>query len=442
MPEVTLMQILEARENRAEKQRKMLSEYNSPVISFTMNIAGPVKTSPLIERAFNEGLILIEKAINGELILDKKISYAETGCEALICVSTNETDLKTKAIQIEEANNLGRLFDIDIIDKNGKKLERKNTRGCIICGAPGRTCAAGRLHSAGELQKETNKIITEHFRKSDADTIGYFAVESLIDEVETTPKPGLVDNRNNGSHTDMNKSTFISSANALLSYFQKCVALGQDYAEKKDLHKLFPSLREEGIKAEETMYKVTDGINTHKGAIYSLGILCGAIGFLWKPEKPVADIHEIFTLCSLISGVSVSNDFAGASGNTAGERAYLRYGLKGIRGEVAAGFPSVSEIGLPAYKNALNQGFSSNDAGVITLFHLISKVEDTNLYHRGGAEGASYAKEIASSLGDWKYVIERATQADDLFISKNLSPGGCADLLAITYFIHKLQNHF
>jgi len=441
MPEVTLTQILDAREKRVGEQRKMLSEHNAPLISFTMNIAGPLKTSPLIERAFNEGLRLIGIAVDNKLLLDKKITYENTGCEALFCVSANASDLKIKATKIEEANNLGRLFDIDIIDINGKKLEREYTRTCIICGAPGRKCAAGRLHPVNELQAKTTDIISDYFRKSDADKIGRLAVESLIDEVETTPKPGLVDNRNNGSHTDMNKNTFLASANALFPYFRNCVDLGQHYTDK-DSCKLFHALREEGIKAEKIMYEATNGINTHKGAIYSFGILCGAIGYLWKADSPIADINDILTLCSHISSTSVDSDFLKVKGCTAGEKAYLRYGLTGIRGEAASGFSSVKRIGLPSFNNALKQGLSYNDAGVYTLLHLISEVEDTNLYHRGGPSGAKLAKKLAKASAESRNIINKAAETDDLFISKNLSPGGCADLLAITYFIYKLQNLF
>ena len=111
-------------------------------------------------------------------------------------------------VKIEEKNRLGRLFDFDVIGTDGEKLERKNPRECLICGKRGRECAASRAHSVGVLQEETRKIIREHFLFADAEYFSSLAKRSLLKELYTTPKPGLVDRRNNGSHPDMNISLF------------------------------------------------------------------------------------------------------------------------------------------------------------------------------------------------------------------------------------------
>ena len=119
------------------------------------------------------------------------------------------------------------------------------------------------------------------------------------------------------------------------------------------------------------------------------------------------------------------------------EQLYLQYGLLGIRGQVAMGLPSVVNIALPKYRELINAGLSQNDAGAVTLLHLIAQVEDTNLYHRGGAEGAKWASRSACGLLPLPSIAE-IRQLDAQFIEKNLSPGGCADLLAVTYFLHGL----
>lgn len=200
------------------------------------------------------------------------------------------------------------------------------------------------------------------------------------------------------------------------------------------------------------MFHATNGVNTHKGAIYTLGILCGALGRLWMPEKPIAAIHALLTEFAQIAKPHVEADFADMEGYrlapiedsflTAGQCLYLKHGLTGIRGEVAAGMPSVANIGLPVYQKALQDGLSQNDAGVVTLLHLIAKVSDTNLYHRGGYEGASYAAKAASALLTAKKYpsIAQTEVLDDAFIARNLSPGGCADLLAVTYFLYNLNS--
>ena len=434
MTEVTLQDILLAREKRAQKQRELLDAYHCPLICFTMNIAGPVKTSPLIERGFQAGLKQLESL--GTAIVAQEILYKDTGCEGYFAVDMDAAALKAVCTKIEEDTSLGRLFDMDVLDVDGHKLDRECQRGCIVCGAPGRACAARRIHSVNQLQSATDKILQEHFRLTDRQTIATWAMNSLIDEVHTTPKPGLVDERNTGSHRDMHLTTFVASAHALMPYFAKSVAIGQDTAAKPP-EETFRLLRQAGLDAEKAMYEAAGGVNTHKGAIFTLGIICGSIGRLWTASVPVAPIDDILKECAAI-GQAAMADFAQADGSTAGQRLYLQKGLRGIRGEVADGLPAVANISLPALEEGLSKGLSFNDAAACALIQLIAQVEDSNLYHRGGEEGAAFAKAAAKALGKFpkKAQIE---PLDDAFMEKNLSPGGCADLLAATLFLHKLK---
>ena len=250
MTEVTLQDILLAREERVAKQQQFLKQYKCPLISFTMNIAGPVKTSPLIERGFRAGLKTLEALSTA--IAAQEILYKDTGCEGYFAVDMDAAKLKAICTEIEEATPLGRLFDMDVLDADGRKLDRPDQRGCIVCGAPGRGCAAGRVHSVSELQAATNQIFQEYFRLTDQLNIANWAAKSLIDEVLTTPKPGLVDERNTGSHKDMDVSAFVASANALRPYFVKCVAIGQDAAEQTP-EETFRQLRQAGLNAEKAM---------------------------------------------------------------------------------------------------------------------------------------------------------------------------------------------
>ena len=440
MMEVSLHDILNAREARVRQQRSLLAEYRVPLLCFTMNIAGPVKTSPLIERGFCAGLETLNSQLPPKKILFQKVRMLPTGCEAYFAISMPASELKALCTSIEEVHPLGRLFDMDVLDADGTKLERAAQRGCIVCGAPGRVCAAGRAHSADQLQAVTSELLLHYFRNRDSERIATLAVQSLIDEVHTTPKPGLVDRRNNGSHKDMDIRLFEASAHALQPYFKACVELGQETAHLPQ-NETFPLLRNAGIQAESDMLRATGGVNTHKGAIYTLGILCGSIGRLWSAHKPIADIGDILTECISIVRDAVQADFASADGKTAGEQLYLRCGIRGIRGEVADGLPSVRILGLPHFQQALADGFSKNDVGVYTLLQLIANVTDTNLYQRGGEAGARWAAAAASKLlSVTPYPpVEQIEALDDAFIVRNLSPGGCADLLAVTYFLHSLN---
>ena len=410
---ITLEQILQAREERAQLQKQLLAEHGCPLVCFTMNIAGPVKTSPLIEWGFRFGL----DALTAELPVRHCLTrFLPTGCEAYLSVELPADQAKSICVAIEEATPLGRLFDMDVLDADGQKLERETERGCLICGKSGRFCAASRAHSAEQLQNATMQILA-----------GELAVQSLLEEAHTTPKPGLVDRNNNGSHKDMDLQTFIASANALRPYFTRCVAIGQETA---DLAETFLSLRQAGIQAEKAMLEATNGVNTHKGAIFTLGILCGCIGRCKS--------YDISTLCAEAArmGKIAEQDFAHTTGATAGERLYLQKNLRGIRGEVADGLPSVTSIGLPMLSNAPQE-----NAAACALLYLIAHVEDTNLYHRGGDEGAAFAKHaVQALLTKNPFPTNAEIEAlDQLFIQKNLSPGGCADLLAATLFLHQLE---
>ena len=448
MKEVTLMQILQAREDRSLLQKQLLQEYGCPVISFTMNIPGPIKISPLIKRAFRTGLSFLEKQLAAHLetpaqVLHRDIQTPVTGCQALFSVQLDAKTLKKICIGIEEATPLGRLFDMDVFDVDGSLLHRDpalaDTRGCMVCGAPGRTCAAGRLHSVPQLQEATSRILFTFFAAQDARQIAALAQQSLIDEVHTTPKPGLVDRRNNGSHQDMNPDTFLASAHALTPYFEECVTIGQSTAQLSHAD-TFAALRRAGLAAEQTMNEATKGVNTHKGIIFTLGILCGALGRLWDPESPIAHTDALLGECASIAQIPFQSDFTNP-GTTAGLRLFQSRGITGVRGEAATGLPSVTRISLPAYQNAKKQGLSSNHAGVIALLHLIASVTDTNLYHRGGSEGAAFAAQSAQQLlrrSPFPSLAE-VELLDDAFIARNLSPGGCADLLAVTYFLSYLE---
>lgn len=443
MQEVTLDQMLRARENRVHTQQALLRTHGCPLICFTMNIAGPVKTSPLIQRGFRAGLAALEQQIPKSDILEQRVDISSTGCQAFLSVAQDAGKLKALCTAIEESSPLGRLFDMDILDQSSKKLSRPKQRSCIVCGAPGHTCAAGRLHTVEQLQTATRQILQNHFALADSARIAAKAVESLINEVRTTPKPGLVDCRNSGSHTDMDMTHFVASAKALEPYFTECVRIGQD-TQHLPPQDTFSLLRRAGLRAEQVMYQATGGVNTHKGAIYTMGVLCGSLGRLWTAEHPIGEVDAILSQCALITEDAVKADLSSVDDTTAGQRLYRKYGLTGIRGEAAAGFPSIARISLPVFQRGLDRGLALNDAGLVALLHLIAQVEDTNLYHRGGPEGAAYAAGEASVLlaRSPSPTVQQLEELDDAFILRNLSPGGCADLLAATYFLYTLTASF
>ena len=447
--EVTLSEILAAREDRVARQAELLAAFGAPLISFTMNIPGPVKDTPLIRRAFFAGCTMLESALEEKKlpVLSRQEKLAHTGCEAYYAVDGDPLAVKRICTALEDKTPLGRLFDMDVLGPDGEKLDRAavggGERNCIVCGASGRGCASRRVHSVVELQAATTRIMADHFAAADGEEISWLGSVALSREVITTPKPGLVDRANNGSHRDMDIETFRTSIESLAPYWGECFSIGRETASEPP-EETFRHLREAGKKAEKTMLAATAGVNTHKGAVFTLGTVCGAVGRLWRPEAPCRDPERIAQECAAMTSAAVAADWASMKNIpeeqlTAGQRLYRRYGLTGIRGEVAAGLPGVIDTSLPTYRRALAAGRNPNaDAGAIALLYLIARGTDTNMVSRGGVALAAEATERVRDLLRKNPMPEmnEIAELDKWFIERNLSPGGCADLLAVTYFLH------
>jgi triphosphoribosyl-dephospho-CoA synthase len=203
-------------------------------------------------------------------------------------------------------------------------------------------------------------------------------------------------------------------------------------------------LRAIGLKAEAAMLSATEGVNTHRGAVFGLGLLCaaaGATGYLTDstlraPRSLGAAVAERWGYDILRGPVDALSH---------GSVARRRYGAGGARAEAAAGFPSLYEIALPALRAAQRLAPHDEQASrVQACFALIAAVCDTNLLYRGGAEGAHYARQAAAffiseggvARPDWR---ARAAEVHAAFVARGLSPGGCADLLAMTLFVDALE---
>lgn len=445
---VTLMEMLGAREARAMRQQQLLEEYQLPVISFCLNIAGPVKNSPVLRRAFREGLErLVCALLAGRLeVVHREEVDQPTGCEALWVVQGDGRAVKKFCVELEDRDALGRLFDLDVLDPVSGKWDRTQLgqppRKCLVCGKEGKGCASRRLHTVEELQSATQAILEDYFAKKDQQTLGALAAKALLYEVCTTPKPGLVDRSNNGSHRDMDVFTFLDSTAALLPYLDEAVRLGM---ETRDLppQETFRRLRQAGAAGERAMFRATGGVNTHKGAVFTLGTVCAAAGRLWTAVGFSKDLEATLALCGEMSAQAVQEDFEAIrreGAHTTGQRLYLEHGLEGIRGELSRGLPAVAQIGLPTLHRRLEAGDSLEQAGVQVLLALMAQVVDTNLIARGGLEGQQWAMEQTKNQPQGRAATRQETEElDRALIERNLSPGGCADLLAITYFLEFLS---
>lgn len=443
--EVTLPEMLEARERRAARQQVLLSAYGKTMVCFTMNIAGPVKNSSLIRRCYALGKRLLRQQLG---VAGVPVTYFEeiqekTGNEAIFLLDADPLAVKAVTVEIEDHAPVGRLFDMDVLCPDGRKVDRQELgqegRKCLICGGMAQACARSRTHTVAQLQEKTREILRQALDAVDSADAARLATQALLYEVATTPKPGLVDRENSGSHRDMDFFTFQASAAALYPYFYQCVKIGR---ETSDAQETFRRLRLPGKLAEGEMLHATGGVNTHKGAIFSMGILCGALGRLEREQW--GDPNTVLAECAAMTKGLVFKDYVNLTpetAKTAGQQLYLQYGITGVRGQAEAGFPAVLNVGLPKLEAALAAGKSINEAGCAALLAMLAGTVDTNMIHRGGYELArKTAEEIRGLLENQQFPDkETLEKLDAEFIRDNLSPGGTADLLAMVYMLHFLK---
>lgn len=409
MGEVGLQEVLDAREARVHRQQRLAAKFKRPLLGVTMNIAGPVKRSGLVDFAFWETLTELREQM-GAGLLHEELTDAATGLEAILVCELPAEELKALAVGLETVRPVGRLCDLDVIGLDGQKLSRKTPRTCLVCGGPAAPCARSRAHGLPAVQAATAGLLREFAPAR----LSELAVRALIDEVELTPKPGLVDRLNNGAHRDMDLAAFHRSAGSLGPYFRRAVELGMERAD------CMVPLQQAGLEAERVMLAATGGVNTHKGAIYAFGLLLAAMGAVLVGGGDLFETAAALAAAGLPSGAE-----------THGSLAKARYGASGARGEALAGFPHARRA----------WAVLAGDGPYAALLWLLAELEDTNLLHRGGPEGLRFVQSEARAIlrGPSEEYVARLEALDSACIARNLSPGGSADLLSLCWMLHFLQ---
>lgn len=258
-----------------------------------------------------------------------------------------------------------------------------------------------------------------------------FEVESALrEELESYPKPGLVSYVDNGSHNDMNAGHFKASIAALREYFHDIAAAGIRAAGMGELRRL-------GIAAEDKMLAATGGVNTHRGAIFTLGLLAAAAGYklAFRAKGTLGDIVAGLWGKAIIDSERLEDSH--------GADVVRRYGCTGAKEEAAGGYQSVYKIGLPAFRS-VGTPHCRNAARTQAFFAMLEKIQDTTLLYRGGLEGLDFARNTAGGFNrrggaisaGWEKI---ALDAHREFVKRNLSCGGVADLLAATIFIRRME---
>lgn len=272
--------------------------------------------------------------------------------------------------------------------------------------------------------------------------IGSACLTGILLEVSAHPKPGLVTARSRGSHADMDLQTFMLTSAAIAPCFTRCAAIGLAAADPLTVLSL---VRAVGRDHDRRLLAASNGVNTQRGALFALGIAAAAAGFVHDDARPVAP-DTLFAAVAAITEGLVERELVARRRDpvTAGEILFARHGVTGIRGEVEAGFPSVARHGLPALRAALAAGAGLNRALVHALVALIAEAEDTTVLWRGGPDGLAFVRAGARrirALGgglDDAGIAELHRFGDDC-VARRLSPGGAADLLAVTVAVHLFE---
>lgn len=273
------------------------------------------------------------------------------------------------------------------------------------------------------------------------------AQKAVLYEAIAAPKPGLVDRFGQGSHKDMDIFTFASSASSIYKGMYSCVYAG--IMESEDGPALLDKIRPLGIACECDMMMATNGVNTHKGIIFSLGVVCAAVGVLYRQgHKENIKAEEICTIAASMCNGIVERELERVSSKkkpTHGERLFMEYGITGIRGEAQGGFRTVLEKGMPILRShELRERLNLNDLILHTLMNIMSCCNDTNVVIRGGLAGLQMVQDAAKEFMESGGMLsehgrDRLYEMDRLFVEKNLSPGGSADLLSLSLFLAAME---
>lgn len=456
--------ILNARESRARQKLDLVRKTGLSVISAGLNTPGWPRLTRRNVHALHHGLNMLADGLSraGIPVGHVDAHYTVAGPFVFLAVNAPAPAVKAVCLSIEESGSFGRVLDLDVVDSSGCSVSRSDLnrpgRRCFLCDRPAFECSRARSHSSGQIEAWVEGAIQAAIGRTPGqfDSISAYtrvAFESALREVETHPKPGLVTPLSRGSHDDMDYDLFVRSAKAIAPYFEGFLKAGYELPRFLGEGALFSHLRLIGLEAEQAMFEATAGVNTHKGLIFSMGLLCGAVGRhlrAFSETRPPVGAWSAVEICRAagqIAGHAVTEpgpEHSSHSGLTHGERVNQLYGLGGIRAEAAGGFDSVRVFGLPAYRKALQSGCAQNEARVHTLISLMANVADTNVAARGGMEGLAFVQREAArilSLGGAATGagMDAIYAFDGELVKRGLSPGGAADLLTVTLFLHRVE---
>ncbi len=262
------------------------------------------------------------------------------------------------------------------------------------------------------------------------------AVDALIDEADLSPKPALVDRRGNGAHSDLHLGLMHASALSLWPAFKEMAEAALAFCEVG--LPLREALGRIGREGERAMLATTGGVNTHRGAIWALGLLVAAAAL--EPRSTRAG-----SVALRAARLALLEDRYAPRPLSHGAQVAIRYGVRGAREEAQQGFPAVLQRGLPQLKRSRAQGHGEQNARLDALLAIMSQLADTCVLYRAGEQGLQAMQQGAQAVldagGSASLAGRRRLHELDLqLLTLNASPGGAADLLAASLLLDRIES--
>lgn len=437
-----LEEILAARDARS-LLRKEFSLRNLPSLSLNLNVPGYPKSNEIVSRFFLYCLDDIQVYLTARLLYTEEkeaiLQKDDAGDFYIVPLSTGRhtvSEIKQICEEFEANHELGRFIDADITDNTGNPVSSGKSKPCFFCNEyPADECRRDQRHQTEDVRafmfSKMKEYCLRRREKSICRNLSSLALQSILTEISLTPKPGLVDKISNGVHTDMNYNTFINSTAAISGYFTELAAAGFAFAES-DMTKALPVIRNIGLRMEKSMFESTNQVNTQKGIIFLMGLSLFASGYLFAnddtfdPDKFRTIVKNI---CKNITSRELENTDRPLE--THGERIFQKLKIAGARGEAENGFPMVFDFGLP---ELLKTG-ELNEKVLLRAFHAIcANNTDTNILYRSSTlvmDQFRILSQQALFAGDYDPVM-------DFCRKQGISPGGSADLLAVSIYLYLL----
>ena len=440
------------RDKRVAYQEDLLKKNkDKTLVTIRINYPGIEKsnyiTDDIVNIIYNDILTYYGKFI----VFEDKYKNKE-GIVAHFLFDLDFVNVKKEMINVEEEHILGRCLDIDVyaykkdkvIGISGSDLFKK-PRKCFICDLDAKLCSRAQTHTMEEIKNYFEVAYKEYKEmEKEIDSLSYEvsqeAFKAMISEVSTFPSFGLVSPVSSGSHKDMDYYTFLNSAMTITPFLKEMFKIGYSYYLPEYI---FDVIRNIGKECEEKMFEATNNINTHKGMIFLMGICMSAIGKNMYYKNEFYEMQEIIK--SMVK--NILDDFKDLHKKeklTHGEKLYLDYGFTGIRGQVQDGLAVLFDHIIYEYENSK---LKENDLYIQILIELMARVEDSTIVYRHDIDILRKVQEDAKNLLSIGGVFtkegrDKCHELEKDYIDLNISPGGCADLLAISILLINIKKKF